>query len=219
MTHLESNDPWLTRRGFLGGAAGLSFAVAFGADGLSLMSAAEAKAKARNVGAWVRISPDNSIVIITPAAEMGQGSMTSVPTALAEELDADWSKVTLEMAPAEPAIYGYASWGGRKSMGIYGSLAVMRYFTPVRIAGAQVRRLLLMNAAARKVERRSTGQKFRESYNLNTLSAEVGFYVALRGFRWNACGEEAERKLEAGRGRESIQPLRDRKIGRHPPTV
>ena len=54
MTHLESNDPWLTRRGFLGGAAGLSFAVAFGADGLSLMSAAEAKAKARNVGAWVR---------------------------------------------------------------------------------------------------------------------------------------------------------------------
>ena len=149
MTHLESNDPWLTRRGFLGGAAGLSFAVAFGADGLSLMSAAEAKAKARNVGAWVRISPDNSIVIITPAAEMGQGSMTSVPTALAEELDADWSKVTLEMAPAEPAIYGYASWGGRKSMGIYGSFAVMRYFTPVRIAGAQVRRLLLMNAAAK----------------------------------------------------------------------
>jgi isoquinoline 1-oxidoreductase subunit beta len=149
MTNLESNLPRLTRRGFLGGAAGLSFAVTFGASGLSLMSAADAKAKARDVGAWVRIAPDNSIVIITPAAEMGQGSMTSVPTALAEELDADWSKVSLEMAPADPSIYGYASWGGRKSMGIYGSFAVMRYFTPVRIAGAQVRRVLLINAAAK----------------------------------------------------------------------
>ena len=43
MTNPATNDSWVTRRGFLGGAAGLSFAVAFGADGLSLMSAAEAK--------------------------------------------------------------------------------------------------------------------------------------------------------------------------------
>lgn len=149
MTNMESNVAWLTRRGFLGSAAGLSFAVTIGAGGLSLMSAAEAKNKARNVGAWVRIATDNSIVIVTPAAEMGQGSMTGVPTALAEELDADWSRVTLEMAPADPDTYGYMSWGGRKSMGIYGSFAVMKYFTPVRIAGAQARRVLLVNAAAK----------------------------------------------------------------------
>ena len=149
MTYMESTALWLTRRGFLGGAAGLSFAVAFGGGGLSLIPAAQAKGKESEIGAWVRIAPDNLITIVTPAAEMGQGSMTGVPTALAEELDADWSKVTLEMAPADPSIYGYASWGGRKSMGIYGSLAMQRYYTPVRIAGAQVRRVLLLNAAAK----------------------------------------------------------------------
>jgi isoquinoline 1-oxidoreductase beta subunit len=80
---------------------------------------------------------------------MGQGSMTGVPIALAEELDADWSKVRLEMAPAEPELYGYVSWSGRKSMGIYGSLAVRSYFDQMRIAGAQVRKVLL-HAAARR---------------------------------------------------------------------
>ena len=147
MNYVKSTNLWLTRRGFLGGAVGLGFAVSFGTGGLSLIPAAEAKGEGLNIGAWVRIAPDNSIIIITPAAEMGQGSMTGVPTALAEELDADWSRVTLEMAPADPSTYGYASWGGRKSMGIYGSLAMRRYYTLVRMAGAQVRRVLLVNVA------------------------------------------------------------------------
>ena len=159
MTNLERNGHQdkshqrdglrISRRGFLGGTAGLTFAVAFGAKGLSLISEAQAKAAGREVGAWVRITPDNLITIITPAAEMGQGSMTGVPVALAEELDADWDKVTLEMAPADPEIYGYVSRRGRKSMGIYGSLAVRMYYTQMRIVGAQVRKVLVQ-AAARK---------------------------------------------------------------------
>jgi isoquinoline 1-oxidoreductase beta subunit len=138
----------VSRRGLLAGTAGLTFAVAFGARGPSLVSAAQAEAAGRPVGAWVRITPDNLITIVTPAAEMGQGSMTGVPVALAEEMDADWERVTLEMAPAEPEIYGYEQ-NGRKSMGIYGSLAVRSYYTQMRIAGAQVRKVLLQ-AAARK---------------------------------------------------------------------
>ncbi len=148
MNIIERNGPQISRRALLGTAGGLSFAVAFGAKGLLLLSDAEAKAAAHVIGAWVRILPDNSITIVTPAAEMGQGSMTGVPAALAEELDADWSTVTLEMAAAEPAIYGYGG-PGRKSMGIYGSRAVMRYFNQMRIAGAQVRKVLLAGAAAR----------------------------------------------------------------------
>ncbi len=136
----------LSRRGFLGATAGLTFVVAYGAKGLSLISAAQAKAAGREVGVWVRIAPDDSITIITPAAEMGQGSMTGVPVALAEELDADWDKVSLEMAPADPETYGY-SRRGRKSMGIYGSLAVRSYYTQMRIIGAQVRKVLLQAAA------------------------------------------------------------------------
>lgn len=149
MSAMDANAPVLTRRGFLGGAAGLSFAVVVGPGGFTLLSPARAAAGAFNIGAWVRIAPDDAVTIVTPAAEMGQGSMTGVPVALAEELDADWSKVTLEMAPAEPETYGYASWGGRKSMGIYGSRAVMMYFDQMRLAGAQVRKVLLQVAADR----------------------------------------------------------------------
>ena len=138
----------ISRRSFLGGAAGLTFAVAVGPGRGWLISAAEAKTAVHEIGAWVRIASDDSITIITPAAEMGQGSMTGVPIALAEELDADWSKVTLEMAPAEPEIYGYMN-RGRKRMQIAGSRAVRSYFQPMRLAGAQARKVLVQAAAER----------------------------------------------------------------------
>lgn len=137
----------ISRREFLGGAAGLTFVASIAPNGAWLVSAANAKDARREIGAWVRITPDNRITIITPAAEMGQGSMTGVPVALAEELDADWSTVTLEMAPAEPDVYGYSRGGGSRVMRISGSRAIRSYFTQVRLAGAQVRKVLL-NAAA-----------------------------------------------------------------------
>ncbi|MGH6912270.1 MAG: molybdopterin cofactor-binding domain-containing protein, partial [Geminicoccales bacterium] len=143
---VQRNLPSISRRGFLGSAAGLSFAVAFGAKGLSLIPAAQATAQASNIGAWVRIAPDNRIVILTPGAEMGQGSMTGVPVALAEEMDGDWDKVSLEWAPADASIYGYKR-GSSRSMLIAGSRAVMLYFDDMRIAGAQVRKVLLQAAA------------------------------------------------------------------------
>jgi isoquinoline 1-oxidoreductase beta subunit len=143
--HIDASEGKIGRRDFLKGTAGLTFTVAIGAKGVSLIGSAHAEA-APEISAWVRISPDDVITIITPAAEMGQGSMTGVPVVLAEELDADWSKVTLEMAPADPEIYGYES-RGRKGMAIVGSRAVMMYFDQMRIAGAQARKVLLMNAA------------------------------------------------------------------------
>lgn len=139
-------EPEFSRRRFLQGTGGLSFAVAFGAGSLCLTTPARAYRTGQDISAWVRITPDNSITIVTPAAEMGQGSMTGVPVVLAEELDADWSKVTLEMAPAEPAVYGYEGRRG-KAMAIVGSRAVMKYFDAMRIAGAQARKVLLTNAA------------------------------------------------------------------------
>jgi len=145
----------ISRRGFLAGSAGLSFAVALGPRGFALLPEAAAAAAERPIGAWVRIAADGAITIVTPAAEMGQGSMTGVPVALAEEMDADWSRVHLEMAPADAATYGYGS-GGARSMGIYGSRAVMRYFEQMRLAGAQVRRVLLDAAAAHWGVERST---------------------------------------------------------------
>ena len=53
--------------------------------------------------AWVRIGTDNSVTVIVPHSEMGQGVHTSLPMMLAEELDADWSLVRMEQAPADKA--------------------------------------------------------------------------------------------------------------------
>lgn len=136
----------MTRRHFLSSAAGLTFAVGIGPRGTWLVADAAAGAAGLDIGAWVRITADDRITIITPAAEMGQGSMTGVPIALAEELDADWSRVSLEMAPADAETYGYGA-SGNKSMAIVGSRAVRSYFEQMRFAGAQVRKVLIQAAA------------------------------------------------------------------------
>ena len=98
------------------------------------------------INAWVRIAPDGTVTILSTGAEMGQGSMTSLPLIVAEEMDADWSKVKVEWAPADPTIYGY-TFQNAKAMAIVGSRAVMLYYNDLRIAGAQVRKVLLANAA------------------------------------------------------------------------
>jgi isoquinoline 1-oxidoreductase beta subunit len=136
----------LSRRQALAGIAGLSFYVAMSANGLRLTPAAAATDKASRITPWVRVAPNGTITILTAGAEMGQGSMTSLPLVIAEEMDADWSKVTLEWAPADAEVYGYRAREGR-SMSITGSRAVMSYYPDLRIVGAQVRKVLLANAA------------------------------------------------------------------------
>src|SRR6267142_3698399 len=71
--------------------------------------------------------------------------MTSLPLIIAEELDADWSKVRIVPAPVNEKIYGNPAFGGM--MYTAGSAAVTSYYTPLRTFGAQVRRVLLDNAA------------------------------------------------------------------------
>ena len=53
-----------------------------------------------------RIGADGTVTVMMPAAEMGQGVLTALPLMLAEELDADWAKVTTQYAPPNPKIYG-----------------------------------------------------------------------------------------------------------------
>jgi isoquinoline 1-oxidoreductase beta subunit len=71
--------------------------------------------------------------------------MTSLPLIIAEELDADWTKVRIVPAPPQDAIYGNPGFNGM--MYTAGSNAVTSYYRPLRTMGAQVRRVLLDNAA------------------------------------------------------------------------
>jgi isoquinoline 1-oxidoreductase beta subunit len=132
----------MERRDFLKVAGGLSFAFAF-----PLQSDAQSPVQ-KAINAWVRIAPDGTVTILSAGAEMGQGSMTSLPLILADEMDADWARVKIEFAPADPATYGY-TWQNSRGMAIVGSRAVMLYYNDLRLAGAQVRKVLVANAAER----------------------------------------------------------------------
>lgn len=98
--------------------------------------------------AWVQLSEDGQITIYNPAAEMGQGSMTSLPVLFAEEMDADWSKVKVEFSPQEVAVYGTEGWRpGSKILMSAGSRVTKSYYEVMRKAGAQARYVLLATAA------------------------------------------------------------------------
>jgi isoquinoline 1-oxidoreductase beta subunit len=139
----ESLNPALSRRQVMIGAAGLSFAIAFRGGADAAVPADERTGA--ELSPWVSIAPDGTITIMSAATEMGQGSMTSLPLIIAEELDADWSRVRIVPAPPIDQIYGNPGFGGM--MYTAGSNAVTSYYTPLRILGAQVRRVLLDNAA------------------------------------------------------------------------
>ena len=141
------NLPEVSRRGILAGIGGLTFSLAFGAHGIRLAPTAQAAdATAVKLSPWVRIAPDGTITILT-ISEMGQGSSTAIPLTLAEEMDADWSKVVFDWAPADASVYGWPNPRGGRDMSVTGSRATMMYFNDLRIAGAQVRKVLIANAA------------------------------------------------------------------------
>ena len=98
--------------------------------------------------AWVQLADDGRIIIYNPAAEMGQGSMTSLPAIFAEEMDADWSMVSVEFSPQESDIYGSDKWSpNRKVMLTAGSMITYGYYSIMRQAGAQARYILMHSAA------------------------------------------------------------------------
>jgi isoquinoline 1-oxidoreductase beta subunit len=143
----------LSRRDFMVGAAGLTFGVVLAgcapAAGPAPRSAtlAAAAPPAPKFNHWVSIATDGAVYIQSPAVEMGQGSLTSLPLIVAEELDADWAKVRIVPAPPDDKLYGNPGFGGL--MYTAGSNAVRSYYQPLRVFGAQVRRVLLDNAGRR----------------------------------------------------------------------
>jgi isoquinoline 1-oxidoreductase subunit beta len=137
----------LSRRGFLqaGAAAGgglmLSLSLPF----------ANGDADAANAGfvpnAFIRIERDGQIVLTMPYVEMGQGTYTSIPMLIAEELEVDLKQVQLEHAPPNAKLYGNPLLGGDQATG--NSNAIRAAWQPLRQAGA-IGRTMLVSAAAKR---------------------------------------------------------------------
>jgi isoquinoline 1-oxidoreductase beta subunit len=95
--------------------------------------------------AFVRIAPDESVTVIAKHIEMGQGAYTGIATVLAEELDADWTRVRVESAPADAKRYANLAFGTMQGTG--GSSAMANSWTQLREAGAKARAMLRSAAA------------------------------------------------------------------------
>src|SRR5512139_3073253 len=95
--------------------------------------------------AFLRIAPDDTVTVLLAHSEMGQGIWTSLPMLIAEELDADWSRVRVEHAPAAP-VYAHTAFGAQLTGG---STTTWSEFDRYRQVGAMARDMLVRAAAER----------------------------------------------------------------------
>src|SRR6266480_685561 len=138
-----SDHSQVTRREFLETA---------GAVGAGLVISFHLPPAARRAGvpvgpwwpnAWLRIGADDRVLVVVDRSEMGQGVTTALPMLLAEELDADWTKIHIEFAPAAKQyfnpLFGMQGTGG--------STSVRAAWMPLRKAGAAARDMFVTAAA------------------------------------------------------------------------
>jgi isoquinoline 1-oxidoreductase subunit beta len=134
----------VTRRRFLQGSAAAGVGLLVGFD-LPVRWAAGQTGDVLAPNAFVRIAPDNTVTIIAKHIEFGQGTYTGLATILAEELDADWSQVRVESAPADATRYNNLLFGAAQGTG--GSTAIANSWEQLRKAGATARAMLVAAAA------------------------------------------------------------------------
>jgi len=134
----------VSRRGFLTASGGLVLGIVL-----------PGRSKAQQIGippanifapppvhkpnAYIHIATDDSITFLIPKGEMGQGPTTACSQMLAEELECDWTKVSMQIAPVDPASYGHQT--------TVGSQAIRSTWDPLRKAGAEAREMLKQAAA------------------------------------------------------------------------
>lgn len=107
-------------------------------------SEAGAAATAPEVNAWIVIQPDDTIIVRVAHSEMGQGAFTSLPMMVAEELNADWSKVKPEFIDPTEHVQRGRIWGSTATVGSRGVRTSHEY---LRKAGASAREMLVAAAA------------------------------------------------------------------------
>ncbi|WP_376097977.1 molybdopterin cofactor-binding domain-containing protein [Roseomonas sp. CCTCC AB2023176] len=146
MTHLSRRDSFRAAAGLLIGVA-LSppaRAQAPAGSGAAAILRGTGAAPVLAPNAFVRVGADDMVTVIVKHIEFGQGPFTGLATLVAEEMDADWSRIRAEHAPADVTKYANALMGVQ---GTGGSTAIASSFEPMRKAGATARAMLLRAAS------------------------------------------------------------------------
>lgn len=138
-----------SRRGFLKGAAATATAFVLGSF-IPFRHPAFAEGEGAPIAVFdpnmfLKIGSDNSVVILSKHLEMGQGVTTGLATLVAEELDADWSKVGFDFAPNNPKVYNNLFFGSY--IGTGGSTSMANSWTQMRQVGAAARQMFVAAAA------------------------------------------------------------------------
>jgi isoquinoline 1-oxidoreductase beta subunit len=131
------------RRAIGGEQKGISASSLGAGDWGSAMEKASPNRHGFSPNAWLIITPDNIVTVIVGKSEMGQGVSTSLPMIVADEIEADWKQVRVEMAPAGEE-YKDPAWGMQTTGA---STSIRHMFGPLRIASAAAREMLVSAAA------------------------------------------------------------------------
>lgn len=165
-----------SRRGFLKGAAVVGLTIGFQWSGARRALAAALPDAGFAPNAFLRIAPDDSVTVIAKHVEMGQGAYTGIATIVAEELDADWSKVRVESAPADAKRYANLAFGTMQGTG--GSSAMANSWMQLREAGAKAR-AMLVEAAARQWQVPAAELRTRDGFVEHPTSQRKASYGSL----------------------------------------
>lgn len=128
------------------GGAGLALGVFTDGLGQPVSPAyAQGNSDALVFNPFVRITPDSRVTVVVKHLDKGQGAATGLATLVADELNAAWSQITTEFAPANAELYKNLFFG---TMGTGGSTAMANSWLQYRTAGAQARTMIVEAAAA-----------------------------------------------------------------------
>ena len=169
----KSRRRFLIATALLGSAAYFGYRFLSKRDRLAKPPSLLLKEQEIGLNGWFKITPDNRVTVMVPRQEMGQGIYTALAMLVAEELDADWSKVSAEQAPIDKMYanitmltdglpfddedksysatiarrigYSVADTLGLQATG--GSSSVRDAWEPMRVAGASAREMLIVAAA------------------------------------------------------------------------
>ena len=139
----NSRRQFLKTSALLGGGLVIGFVVP-GAKRLAAQPAAAAAVASFAPNAFLRIGADDSVTVLLSHSEMGQGVWTTLPMLIAEELDADWTKIKVEHAPAAQEYFSPVF----HMQGTGGSTSTWSEFDRYRQAGAAARAMLVQAASA-----------------------------------------------------------------------